>query len=127
MHPLRGAAVVAALVGVALVASAAVAGDVQFGLFLIVPFVTTTSPLGGLGMLLLFVAVALWAFSRMPRHDRTPAVDAARAEEPGGRARHGGVVLIGPIPIVWGSDRRVLPWMVAAGAALLLVAWLVLR
>jgi uncharacterized protein (TIGR00304 family) len=33
-----------------------------------------------------------------------------------GRVKSGGIILIGPIPIVWGSDRGMLKWVVLAMA-----------
>lgn len=124
MNGLRLAASVALLAGLALLAYGAIEGDVTVGLFLIVPFLYATGPAGALGIVLLVAAVVLWALSArwIPDASRTMAPGSPPADR---QTKHGGVVLLGPIPIVWGSDRRILPWMVAAGVALLALALLV--
>lgn len=128
----RSRAVAAALLALAaaLFAVAALEGDLRVGFFLFIPFVAGTGLVPFLAMLALvaaFVVFAAGSFAPTPdearaRHAPPPEGDAEARPR---RARSGGVVLIGPLPIVWGSDRRVLPWMVAAGALLLLLAWLV--
>lgn len=136
-------ALAALLAGLALLAYGAIQGDVRFGFFLFVPFVYGTGLLPALGMLLVMIAAFLGflgvATRRMPdtlspddeAYDMPPEA-AARERGPdvagatrASSTRHGGVVLLGPIPIVWGSDRRILPWMVALGAAMLVLAAMV--
>jgi len=39
----------------------------------------------------------------------------------GSGAKGGGIILIGPIPIVWGSDRSVLKWMLIIGIVFLIL------
>ena len=138
MRTMRALGLASLLAGGLLVAYAAMRGDVRVGLFLIVPFVYGTGLAPFLGMLLVMAGLFMLAVSSFtgmlpPRgawaeddgRAGPPAGGAASGERWQSRSRHGGVVLLGPIPIVWGSDRRILPWMVAAGAALLLLAlWL---
>lgn len=120
MNGLKLSALAALLAGLALVAYAAVEGSLRVGLFLVVPFVYATGPAATFGLLLLMASAVLW-FAGLIR-----GVDVPDAPPPAGerRSASGGVVLLGPIPIVWGSG-KVLPWMVAAGAALLALALLV--
>lgn len=122
MRAMRALGLASLLAGGLLIAYAAVSGDVRVGLFLIVPFVYGTGLAPFLGMLLVMAGLLMLAASSF-----TVALP-PRGEGIGGErrveTRSGGVVLLGPIPIVWGNG-RVLPWMVAAGAALLLLAlWL---
>lgn len=112
-------------------------GQARVGLFFVIPFVTGTGLLPLVGMLLVFAAFVLWSIGTVrtfQEHagdhgawEAAPAREAQRGDEERGTrraAKSGGVILLGPIPIVWGSDRRVLPWMIAAGAALMLLALL---
>ena len=135
MRGLRLAALAALLAGIALLVYAGMQGSLRVGFFLIIPFFYGTGAAAALGMLLLMAAGVLWfmgAFQALA----PPPSDGGEAPPPAGgahapperverRSSSGGVVLLGPIPIVWGSDRRVLPWMVATGAALLVLALLV--
>ena len=43
----------------------------------------------------------------------------------GGRARGGGLVLIGPFPIVFGSDTGVVKWLLAFGLLLAVLVFLI--
>lgn len=138
-------ALAALLAGLAILAYGSVRGDVRFGFLLFIPFVYGTGLLPALGMLLVMAAAFLWllgaASRRMPaaasddlhdlpaeaaaRENRLRGAEAGRADGSAASSRHGGVVLLGPIPIVWGSDRRILPWMIALGAAMLVLAAMV--
>lgn len=131
MNRAQSAALVALLAGLALLAYGASRGEVRLGLFLFIPFVVGTGAAAALGILLLmaaaFLAFAGLASRAAGRWGGAPpgAYDEPTAPPRETRSRHGGVVLLGPIPIVWGSDRRVLPWMIGAGALLLVLALLV--
>lgn len=130
MNRPHAAALAALVLGLALLAYGSARGDVRAGLFLIVPFVYGTGLLPALGTLLLMAAALLWFFGHTPRSTtRAPDVEhpahATHDERATRETRHGGIVLLGPIPIVWGSDKRILPWMIALGAAMLLLAALV--
>lgn len=103
---------------------AAAAGDVRVGLFLIVPFVYGTGITPALGMFLLMAAAVLYFLGTARGSARAPPPlsEGGMVGEQRATTKHGGIVLVGPIPIVWGSDRRVLRWMIAAGAAMLILA-----
>lgn len=140
MRTLRAVGLATLLAGGLLLAYAAVNGDVHVGLFLIVPFVYGTGLAPFLGTLLVMAGLSMLVFSSFaaalppqgewrederPVASRSGGVAGSARDKPWTRSGHGGVVLLGPIPIVWGSDRRILPWMVAAGVALLVLAlWL---
>lgn len=124
MNGLKLSALVALLAGLALLAYAAAEGSLRVGLFLVVPFVYGTGLAATLGMLLV-MASALLGFAGLARStsspDHQPGMPPPAGER---RSATGGVVLLGPIPIVWGNG-KVLPWMIATGAALLLLVLVV--
>ncbi len=134
MNGYRAGALACLGAAVGLLAYGASTGDVRAGFFFIVPFISGTGLVPLAAMLLLLAAFVLWSLGSMRawQHEAAPEMDNAErlrradsSEGRGARTRSGGVVLLGPIPIVWGSDRRILPWMVAAGFALLLLGlWL---
>lgn len=102
---------------VLLVASVAT-GEGEIGLFLIFPFIVAWGPMAVAGSVLLFLAIISFfvGFLRsgevVPR-DADGHDPAAKTEK-----KFGGVVMIGPIPIVFGSDRKTANWMYFAGVAL---------
>jgi uncharacterized protein (TIGR00304 family) len=125
---LKTAALAALLAGLVLLAYGFSQGDVRVGLFLIIPFVYATGAAGALGMLLVMAALVLWLVGKARETTRAmPPGWSADMPPPERTTKSGGVVLLGPIPIVWGSDRRILPWMVAAGLALLVLGFLLTR
>lgn len=129
---LRELSVAALLGGAAVSAYAVWTGQAEVGLLVIVPFLVGTGPLALLGIGLLFagfVGLSWWAMTRPltapdtsppppgAQHTRPAPEEGAHQEE---GTRGGGVILLGPIPIVLGSDRRT-ALLAAVGGILLLV------
>lgn len=123
------------LLALGLLAYSALQGDLRVGLFLVVPYAYGTGLLPFVAFVLLAVGGFLWLTSGVERLSPAPAwesssADPARAqrwddaEGDGPRARHGGFVLLGPIPIAWGSGKRLMPWLLAVGIGLFLLFFL---
>lgn len=136
----RQAGLLLVVLGLALLVWSALQGDLRVGLFLVVPYVVGTGLLPFLGFVLLVAGAFLALAAGFPRAAGDAAWEPADAappppgrdarrdawEGPGGaragrRAKHGGFVLLGPIPIVWGNDRRMLPWLVLLGIGLVVL------
>ena len=128
------------LLGVVLLAEAVATGQASLSVVLIVPVVSGSSPtlLGGVASLLLGIFLLPLSFGDGGEGDAPPAPTPASA--PGGAAApvgeggSGGLVLIGPVPIFFGSWARTSPrnyWLAVLagflllGLALLLAALLV--
>lgn len=132
----------------------ALQGDLQVALFLVFPVVYGSGPWAVLGIGLVmagFVALFLDAAASLPgapppegrrpgrdpfgagsreeaREETWPGAEPEAADEDGSWFRGGGVIMLGPIPIVLGSDKRT-TMIVMALAVLLLalgLAWWVL-
>lgn len=129
----------ALLAGLGLLAWAAIQGDLSVHLFVVVPVVSGSSGPAALGMLLAMGGLVGWVLTGFPGRARAPggsrpstrpppgeqASDGSPpspSEETGGDTRGGGIILLGPIPIAWGSDRESLLGVVLAAIALILVA-----
>ena len=111
--------------GIALIASSLATGEGHLYLLLIVPVFTSTGALGLLGIVVGFAGIALALFSFSS--PGIPASEApAASPPPAGVAPpaapaappYGGVVMLGPIPIVFGSSTRIAKWMLLLGIAL---------
>lgn len=141
----RQAGILLVLLGLGTLVWSALQGDLRVGLFLVIPYAYGTGLLPFLGFVLLMVGAFLWMTAGFERvrgwegqedayasraEPRRPVWDAAppprgdlggsgaapRAQR---RVKHGGFVMLGPIPIVWGNDKRMLPWLILLGLGLM--------
>jgi uncharacterized protein (TIGR00304 family) len=86
------------MLGIVLLVLAVLEGQASLALVLIVPVIYGTGPLLAISVLMIFAGLALAFLSFF---QATPGTDTANA--PRGKKEWGGVILIGPIPIVIGS------------------------
>lgn len=95
-------------------------GEVSLYLLFIIPVLTIAGPLGAAGALLLPAAILLLFLSLMPARPR--GIENSGDEVGDTETRWGGVIMLGPIPIPFGSAKGQW-WLVplAIGAALLLL------
>ena len=113
--------------GIALLGWAVSSGDAEFYLFFIFPVITGTGPIfasGALlfmiGLIVTFLGLSMRAAERMaeeyseaPPEAAAPPGQAppAGAPAPRGGPEFGGVIFLGPIPIVFGKGQRTSKWM----------------
>ncbi len=113
--------------GVALLAYGAAVGQVQGYLVLIFPVLTGSGPLplAGIALLVLGIVLGFLSFARSPLEVPGGPQPAARSASspsspptpaPGPSKPFGGVVFLGPIPIVFGSDARMSKYMLVLAA-----------
>jgi len=112
MRRLTVLALIALIAGLALLAYSAATGEGQVVLFLIFPVFTGSGLASFAGMLLIMLGLFLGFLSvagfALPATGAAPPPGAAAPAMPASPAKKfGGVVLLGPVPIVFGSDRRV--------------------
>jgi uncharacterized protein (TIGR00304 family) len=110
------------LAGLAALAMGFVQGEATLSLFLVFPVITATGAWSILGIVLMiagfFVFFLTWS-GPIEAPVRAPPAAAAppSVPTPGGR-RWGGVLFLGPIPVVFGSDQKVARWMLVVGLLL---------
>ncbi len=127
MRPAGYLAVAAFLTGIALVVLAVIEGRATVSLVVIVPVVTGASGAFLLGVVLIVAGMfALpWALADVRDEDRplpTPE------DHPGSSPATGGLVLVGPVPIFFGSWRGVsrrTRWIVALAGTVVLALFVV--
>jgi len=120
----HGPAALACLVGgIAALAVAVAQGGAVVHLLVIVPVVTGTSPLAFLGILLILAAVMLafvaLAGRGLPAAEGPQEVGSATPKaSPAPSKSFGGVVFLGPFPLVFGSNPRMTRAMLLVGVGL---------
>ena len=118
------------LLGLVLVALSVLRGEGRAGIALFIPFFFGTGLLASLGvlffflgMVLLFIGMAQGAASTSPGAAAAQGALDEEAGSPGGtgekRTRTGAVILIGPIPLVFGSDPGIARGMFILALALM--------
>lgn len=111
------------ILGAALMALAVQAGEAEVGIFLIFPFIMGGGLFMGIGMLLVIIGLIVLVIGfatrftlvsmdevfedEVPKRRRTVGDQEVKARRMGGGRKGGGVVFIGPIPIIWGSSTKV--------------------
>lgn len=120
------------LVGLVALALGFLENQATLSLFVIFPIVTATGPWSILGIVLMIVGFFVFFLTgAVPLESPpsttppSPSSPAPIPSSPPPSRRWGGVVFLGPIPVVFGSDPRVTQWMLILGIALF-VALLVL-
>lgn len=114
--------------GVVCIAASVLSGEADVSLFLIFPVFTGSSGLFLVGIaLMVFSFVVGFMFLMMGQLELAGATLGPEARtdpkaDKGGRGRYGGVVLIGPVPIAFGSDRTVALAMLVVGIVVAIVA-----
>jgi len=116
------------IAGVALIAAAVATGQGQVYLLLFIPVYVGTGALGMLGILVVFIGFFLASLGSAWRGLPVPVAPAPEPTSPpdvavppaatAPPAKYGGVVMLGPIPIVFGSDAQVAKWMMILGLIL---------
>jgi uncharacterized protein (TIGR00304 family) len=111
------------IAGVLTMALAVAAGQANVYLVLVIPVIVGTGPLAFLGIILVFAGFLftflLWPsrFPQDPGHgDALPTPPQASAPA----RRWGGVLFLGPIPVIFGSDPRMTRTMLLLGVVLFL-------
>ncbi len=121
MRFLRLVGVGALVVGAALTAVGIYQGDVVVALVIIFPVLVSTGGIGALGMILLALGVMALVFDRfMDGRVFRGGRSGEETERTKGGTDFGGVVLIGPIPIIFGSNPRTA--LMAAAVAIIILA-----
>ncbi len=129
MHPRLWIPILMFIAGLAMVGVSVASGEADLSLVVIFPVVSGTGGLFLLGTafvvfaMLLGVAFMTMGQVELAQHQRTLLEDDAGRRPPrGDGAKYGGVVLIGPVPIAFGSDMRTAVIMLIAGVVIAIVA-----
>lgn len=116
--------------GMCLIAASVVTGEADLSLVVIIPVISGTGGVFLLGMLLIVAGLVLgFVLVAMGQTEWTDHKELARTGENGlhharrekREVRYGGVVLIGPVPIAFGSNMRMAITMLVVGIIIAIV------
>ncbi len=130
--------------GIGLLVYSIVRGGSEISLFLIIPVISSKGDLFGMiGILMILVGIiALYISSFLSKgtksniydknrrisgiHNKSKNNEVSHNSEINtigteGEFRAGGVVFIGPIPIIFGSDKRIARWMIVVGGVIAII------
>jgi uncharacterized protein (TIGR00304 family) len=109
------------LLGIATIALALARGEASVYLVLVIPIIVGTGPLAFLGIFLVFagflLTFLLWPLRPNLESEGQGVLPVAREGPPPAR-RWGGVLFLGPIPVIFGSDPRMTRTMLLVGVVL---------
>lgn len=129
MRPIRFLGPALFVAGIVALVVAFLQNEATLTLFIIFPVVTATGGWAILGILLMvagfflfFVTWPVGAVAAPPLEERgappPTAPGSSLGVPPTPQRRWGGVVFVGPIPVVFGSDQKVTQWMLVLGVVL---------
>jgi uncharacterized membrane protein len=128
VRPQLALAAACAVAGLACLSYAASQGQANVGVALVVPFVVGTGPWASVGVLLLglamvlgFAAVSTRAVGEAPGKPTPDAPASPESSGPPPARKVGGFILLGPIPIAFGTTRGLALAMLAAALVMLAV------
>ncbi|MCL4452514.1 DUF131 domain-containing protein [Ferroplasma sp.] len=102
----------------------ALEGLVQFGIFLFIPFAVSTSPLAVIPFIMIFSGIVIF-FISVPVIDKGNMADRWQNEgdddRNGKKSQTGGLVMIGPVPIIFGNDRKLIYISMAVAAGIIIL------
>lgn len=104
-------------------------GDIQTGIFFVFPFVAGTGIYAFFGFIFIFIAILLFvsSFKTSILSDEEKLDKENYQSTKKTSVKGGGVVLIGPIPIVFGSNWKIAVFLMILAIILIFVVYFVFR
>ena len=126
MNKYRILSLVCFILGIAFFAIGLYYGEIQGGIFVIFPFIAGSGVYAFAGFVFIFLAILLFIFgfsgNIKTEETGTPSEPAKKSSVKGG-----GVVLIGPIPIVFGSNWKIALVLMIIAIVLILISFFAFR
>jgi uncharacterized protein (TIGR00304 family) len=117
------------IIGIAFFVLGFLQGDIQTGIFVIFPFIASTGVYAFAGFIFIFIAVLLFIFGfSTPIESDDLKIDKENSQPTKKTfVKGGGVVLIGPIPIIFGSNWKIAVFLMILAIVLILVSFFTFR
>ena len=103
-------------------------GDIQSGIFIVFPFLAGSWIYAFVGFIFIFIAILLFTFSFTNRIVQDEIkIDKENSQPKKTSLKGGGVVLIGPIPVIFGSNWKIAVLLMILAIILILVVFFTFR
>lgn len=105
-------------------------GEIEIGVVLIFPFIVGSGVYAFLGFISMFIAIILFMIgfsSKFPLGDLNRYKENANQTRKETSVKSGGVILIGPIPIVFGSNWKIAIIMLILAIVLVIASFFVFK
>ena len=128
MNKLHILSLICFIVGIAFFAVGFFTGEAEGGVFVIFPFITGSGVYPLLGFIFIFIAILLFMFGfTTPIGPVELQVEDEHHPRKKTSVKGGGIVLIGPIPIVFGSNWKIAIVLMIIAIILIIVAFFAFR
>ena len=116
------------IIGIIFFALGVLYGDVKAGFIVVIPFLAGSGVYAFLGFIFVFIAVLLFMFS-YTGSGKYDNLDIDEEHQPTKKTsiKGGGVVLIGPIPIIFGSNWKITVLLIILAIILIVVSFFILH
>lgn len=112
--------VITFIIGISFIALSVIKGQADFGIFIIFPMIIGGGLYLFLGVLLIVISFILPFIITFARTDKNHR-EGYKEEKKKSDTKYGGVIFIGPIPIVFGKDKSITAKMMYIGLAIAVV------
>ncbi len=125
MKKLRVLSIVLFVLGIVLIIMGGLEGELRVGFFLVFPFIVGSGLYVVVGFLLMLCSLFLFVLGSptRPSLNETGSASPEEHREQKRRVEGGGVVLVGPIPIIIGSSWKITLTLILATIILVLLAF----
>jgi uncharacterized protein (TIGR00304 family) len=129
MNKIRFLSFVCFIIGIIFFILGFLQGDLQTGVILVFPFIVGSGIYAFAGFFFIFISILLFIFSFKTSIGQDELkIDQADSKETNKTSvKGGGVVLIGPIPIIFGSNWKIAVFLMTLAIVLILVAFFAFR
>lgn len=129
MNKLHVLSLICLIAGIVFFVLGFLSGDVETGIFVIFPFLAGSGIYAFMGFIFIFIAILLFMFGFVTpiRPDEFQVEHDEYQPRKKTSIKGGGVVLIGPIPIVFGSNWKIAIVLMIVAIILIVVAFFAFR
>ena len=102
-------------------------GEVEVGVIVIFPYLIGSGFIAFLGFIFLFLAIITFMFSFISQIEHIDYSEGEKFSPRESKIKGGGVVLIGPIPIVFGSNWKIAVVLMILAIIIIVISFFILR